>query len=361
MDDQSLTSIIVLLALLGILVVILPPYVGYFLVKWKRPAWALTWYTWMIQMRFEPASAYINRSMVYLFFKEYQLALQDADAALQLNPEKAVGYNNRGAAYNGLQQYQRALEDLNRSLELRPAFPSAYRNRAYAYLHLKRFSESLQDIESILAISPMDFPALYMRTACLLYLGQYQQVIEQANDMLALKPDDAPSYHHRGVAYLSLHDLVQGKADLLKSQEINPGSNVHGAMLEWYRLGYEQPDEAMPERLEALATLTTGQPQLPYVCQGIASWLRGSYEESLRALEQAIELAPDDEEIYFWVGMVCASLGRDEEALAALTHARRLGLLPILLAPLRLLATSRPAFFAQYVQPLLAETPAQAR
>ncbi len=82
-------------------------------------------------------------------------------------------------------------------------------------------------------------------------------------------------------------------------------------------------------------------------------WLRGYYDEALEELLQAIERAPERWDAYFWKGMACISLDRDEEAIAAIEKALELELPPVLLAPLRWFAEDRPDFYEKYVVPLM--------
>jgi len=52
--------------------------------------------------------------------------------------------------------------------------------------------------------------------------------------------------------------------------------------------------------------------------------------------------------------MICAFLGQDEEAIAAIETALDLELPPMLLAPLRWFEQEKPDFYGKYVVPLLA-------
>ncbi len=83
-------------------------------------------------------------------------------------------------------------------------------------------------------------------------------------------------------------------------------------------------------------------------------WLRRNFEEALQVLEQAIQMAPEDWDAYFWKGMICASMGQDEEAIAAIEQSLQLELPPILLTPLRWFEHDRPDFYQKYVVPLMA-------
>ena len=83
-------------------------------------------------------------------------------------------------------------------------------------------------------------------------------------------------------------------------------------------------------------------------------WLRTNFEEALQELEQAIQIAPEECDAYFWKGVACASLERDEEAMTAKEKSLELELPPILLTPLRWFEQDRPDFYQKYVGPLIA-------
>ena len=51
---------------------------------------------------------------------EFELAIQDLDEALRLDPRDAEVFANRGAAYVGLGQVERAIEDFNNVVSIDP-------------------------------------------------------------------------------------------------------------------------------------------------------------------------------------------------------------------------------------------------
>ena len=87
---------------------------------------------------------------------------------------------------------------------------------------------------------------------------------------------------------------------------------------------------------------------------GAALWLRRDFEPARAELAQAIARQQDRWDLLFWYGLTCASLGRNEEAVAALEKSLTLGLPPILLAPLRWLEQDKADFYEQYAKPILA-------
>ncbi len=356
---DNLTSITVLVLLLFALVIYALQRLPYFIANTlKKPRTAITMYTWMIHLNIMTGSSYINRAQSYILLKEYEQALQDVERGLALRPQSVIGYANRGTAHLYLKQYRSALQDYSRAIEMRPGSLFAYRNRALAHIMLKEYQQALQDCEYALSMPSKNvpLPALSYLVVCYAYLGDFQRALEAANETLRLKPDNALYYHNRGFVYQGLHQPALAKQDLMRSCELEPDNVIHALALEWHRLGFEEPDEEMPQRLETFATYPAPDvfhQQAPLLSRGMALWLRSAYEESLVAFEQALTLAPDDEELYFWAGMACAALRRNQEARDALDHALQLGLPRHMLAPLKLLREKNPEFAAYYAQNLL--------
>ncbi len=69
-------------------------------------------------------------------------------------------------------------------------------------------------------------------------------------------------------------------------------------------------------------------------------------------MQEAPRSASEAEFFSFWQGMILLSVGREDEALAALAQA--LDLAPILLTPLHWLQQDRPDVYARVIIPLLA-------
>jgi tetratricopeptide (TPR) repeat protein len=352
MLTDNWTSITVLALLLFALVIYALQRLPYFVANTlKKPRLAIAMYTWMANVPILAGSSYINRAQSYILLKEYEQALQDVERGLALRPQSVIGYNNRGTAHLYLKQYRSALQDYGRAIEMKPTSLFAYQNRALTHCLLKEYQQALQDAEYVLSIQPSNPQALSYAIASLTYLGDFQRALEIANNTLRLRPYRAICYHNRGFVYQGLHQPELAKQDLMRSCELEPDNCMHALALEWHRLCFEEPDEEMPQRLETLATyppLDVFHQHVPLLSRGMALWLRGAYEESLVTFEQALTLAPDDEELYFWVSMACAALGRDQEARDALDHALQLGLPRHMLAPLKLLREKNPEFAARY-------------
>ncbi|OQV25309.1 putative Tetratricopeptide repeat protein 32 [Hypsibius exemplaris] len=70
------------------------------------------------------ALAYNNRGLVRYLLVDFEAAIHDFTAALQLNDQLAVGFYNRGLVHYRLGQLEQALQDLGESHRLDPDFQS---------------------------------------------------------------------------------------------------------------------------------------------------------------------------------------------------------------------------------------------
>lgn len=144
-------------------------------------------------------------------------------------------------------------------------------------------------------------------------------------------------------------------ADFRRSLDLNPQDVLAGLLLEWADMCQGVPDSEAPARLEAIAALNTQQ-YAAYVCRGMALLLRERLEEAQAELDQALLLDESLGHAHFWKSLVCAELGRDEEAVVALEWAQtsELPLPEVFFAPLRWLEEKRPDFYRAYAEPVLA-------
>jgi tetratricopeptide (TPR) repeat protein len=101
---------------------------------------------------------------VYLSDGARALQLKDFDEGIRLTlmglrhepsrRDRALALSNLCAGYVGIKQYGLALESCNAALDIRPRLWRAYNNRALAYLGQNRLAAARQDVEQGLSINP---------------------------------------------------------------------------------------------------------------------------------------------------------------------------------------------------------------
>ncbi len=257
---------------------------------------------------------------------------------IKLFPSRASAYHERGEVYRKRKEYRRALTDYDCAIQRRPGYAGMYVDRARIYYELGEYQQCLKDYECYRSLA-------YNR------LGEYELALHDSTHAIELDTTLAYAYVCRGQAYLRLSDLQQALADFIKAWELDSTRLYYGWLIEWSKMCLPHPDPARAERLEALAARDPTH-HLAYVCRAVAHWLHENFEAALRELQQAPPPEPNDEACSFWRGLICVSLERDDEALAALEQVVHLP--PVLLTPLSWIQHQRPDFYAQKVIPLLA-------
>mmetsp|Transcript_4352 Transcript_4352/g.5036 ORF Transcript_4352/g.5036 Transcript_4352/m.5036 type:complete len:493 (-) Transcript_4352:378-1856(-) len=81
---------------------------------------------------------YTERSNAYLRLKEYQLAIDDASAAIELDKRSSAPLITRSQAHTSLSQFEEAVKDLESALELEPENPVFKQRLQKAQVELRK-------------------------------------------------------------------------------------------------------------------------------------------------------------------------------------------------------------------------------
>ena len=180
---------------------------------------AIIAYTEAIEAWPKMISSRLNRGAAYEARRapgDFELALVDVEAVLDIRPDWASGYNNRASIrmnIGGDENLALALADLEKSLELNPDLPEAYINQAYIYFRQGRPMEEVQPtLEKALALRPGYATAL--NTLCWGYALEEQPEVALPYCEQAIEADPKPIYRDsRGLAYALLEDYSAAIAD----------------------------------------------------------------------------------------------------------------------------------------------------
>ncbi|MCA2812917.1 MAG: tetratricopeptide repeat protein [Microcystis sp. M090S1] len=293
------------------------------------------------------AAWYVNRGILYRRQQKYELALDDYNKAIELNPNHANAYNNRGNLYQDLQKYELALDDFNKAIEINPNFAILYYNRGVLYRLQEKYDLALSDYSKAIDINP-NFAEAYVNRG-LLYQEdkkKYDLALSDINKAIELNPNYAEAYYNRGLLYKNLQKYDLALSDWNKAIDINPNlaeAYVNRGVL--YRL-QEKYDLALSEYNQAIdinpkfagAYYNRGvlyrlqekydlaladwnkaieiNPNLAeaYVNRGVLYFEQKKYELALSDYNKAIEINPNDAKAYLGRGGLYAILGQPEKA-----------------------------------------------
>ncbi|MFN7218550.1 tetratricopeptide repeat protein [Microcystis sp.] len=260
------------------------------------------------------AAWYVNRGILYRRQQKYELALDDYNKAIELNPNHANAYNNRGNLYKDLQKYDLALADYDKAIEINPNFAILYYNRGGLYYNQQKYELALSDINKAIELNPNYAEAYYNRGNIYYDLQKYELALSDINKAIELNPNYAEAYNNRGLLYTDLQKYDLALSDYSKAIDINPNlaeAYVNRGVL--YRL-QEKYDLALSDYSKAIEI--NRNLAGTYYNRGVLYHNQQKYDLALADYDKAIELNHNYAEAYYNRGNLYYNLRKYDLALS---------------------------------------------
>ncbi len=169
--------------------------------------------------------ARFNRALARLALEQFDQALADADAAIQLAPDWAEAYRLRGEIRYAARDDARAVADYTRSLELKPT-DAAYHGRGVSYLILGDRQRGMADLDEAIRLNPQSVRSLSMRAYAWREQGNSDAALLDYNTALRIEPRNTNLLNHRGSLLFDRNALGDAVADYERLLAINPEDGV---------------------------------------------------------------------------------------------------------------------------------------
>ena len=132
--------------------------------------------------------------------------------------QKPSPLNTRGLSYHKSGQYQLAIQDFDKAIRIDPIYVDAYVNRGWSYYKLGQTQLAIQDFDKAIQLDPNDYYAYGLRGIYYHDSRQYQRAIQDLDKAIKLAPSEWPiAYYYRGTAYHKTGRLAEGNADKAKA------------------------------------------------------------------------------------------------------------------------------------------------
>ena len=190
---------------------------------------AIEHYDRAIQLMDPPSSTYYEqRGITHWVEREYELAIRDFGAAIELDSDNHVYYGWRGKAQRSNRQYEAAIKDYDRAIELCPANMVYYHARGNAKRSLRRYGDALDDYTKMIEVDEGALKtSLFAQAMVRKEWGEAtsdDSLIEAAVQNLddALSIERGPNHHlyfHRSLMRQALGRPEGGREDLTAAWE----------------------------------------------------------------------------------------------------------------------------------------------
>ena len=168
------------------------------------------------------AITYSNRGNSRFDLGEFDLAVADYDAALDLVPDDATTLSNRGAALLELKNYPMALDDFNLALQIAPENAMALTNRCWVHAVQENYELAGPDCDAALGLEPLDPIALSSRAYVRMKLGDLEGATEDAALAVQFGANQWRTHFYQGLAFEMSGNLDEAVTSLQTAAQLAP-------------------------------------------------------------------------------------------------------------------------------------------
>jgi len=240
------------------------------------------------------------RGLVYRDMTDYDRALADFNAVIQLEPGQGQHRYNRGVVYHRMGQEQDAIEDLTKAIELGSTGAAVYSERGLAWRALGNMAQATNDLTAAIEADATQTSYLSHRAQCLFEQGLYDRAEADLSRALQLDGSDPELLYKRGITRYAQRRYAESIADLKAALQDTPPKG-HEADI-YYHLGVSyanlgKHNLAVTSYDEAIKL----GPEKPHYLHERAKSLQaiGDHERALTDFSRVIEIQPTNARAMF--------------------------------------------------------------
>lgn len=231
----------------------------------------------------------IGRNAIH--FKDYLLAIQLFNNAIQTDSTRAEPYYYRAVAKLSLDDYQGAEMDVSKCIHLNPFIYDAYYLRGIVRHNLGEDTLALSDYQRVLRNNPDHQGALHNSAVLFIALNQYDKATSTLDYLEKFYPHYAMGYVIDGGLKIQEKDTVTAFALFEKARQLDP--TLVAAHLALADLFYQKSDFKSAEKsLNAAIEENNGDPAL-FVNRALVRFRQNNIRGSMDDYTTAIMLDPD--------------------------------------------------------------------
>ena len=254
-----------------------------------------------------------NRGLVYHNQGNIQLALEDYNKSIKIDSNYTDAYNNIGSIYYEQGKNKLALKNFNRVIKMNPRYAGVYNNRGLVYEKLGQKELALKDYNKAIEIDPNLSESYLNRGSVYEKLEQKELALKDYNKAIEIDPNRAKFYINRGLFYKNLEQKELALEDFSKAIEVNPNEAES-----YYFRGYIYRELGRIElALEDYSRAIEVNPNeaKPYLDRGLYYDSLGKTKLALEDYGKAIKVNPNEAKSYYYRGNLYYYQGKIELAL----------------------------------------------
>ncbi len=217
--------------------------------------------------------------------------------AIRLRPRDPLAYLKRAYVYKNKELYQKALDDLQAAVDLDPTRVEAWTGRGSVYVQLEDYARAIPELEKALALDPRSAEALAWRGRARYKLGLEDVALQDFDASLRIDDNLGIAYQFRALQHLAAKNYALACKDLegaVRCMSDNP--HAHAKLADLLALCpdpklRDSPRAVVHARRACELTQWQGWDELRYLAKAHAA--NGDLPAAIQACEKSLQLAPD--------------------------------------------------------------------
>ena len=278
----------------------------------------------------ETAEGRICLGGVYNQTGKYDLAVQEFQKAIQIDPTNEDGLRGEAYTYSKLGKPAEAEAAYQKAISLRPDYWGGYSSLGAFYYDQARYDDAIAQFEKVIQLAPANYRGYSNLGAMYVAQGKYTQALAPLDKSIEIRPN-FEAFNNLGNAYFQLRrfsdaaNAFQRGLNLDDSEWMlwgNLGDSLYwsGAATAKAIAAYEKAIAIGERKLQVNPKDTT-------VLASLADYnsMSRHQQKAVEQIEKAIALAPEDGEVRLRAAIVYNQLGDSERCLASLEKAVAVG------------------------------------
>jgi tetratricopeptide (TPR) repeat protein len=157
-----------------------------------------------MQLKPQNPEPYYDRAYAYWIEGDDDQAVQDFDRATQMNPNYFNAYLARGNLHRAMKQYDLAAEDFTNCIRILPYSTQEFEARSDAYESAGKFELAIEDDDYLIQAAPKSGEGWNNRCWHRAIAGKLPEALGDCKQSLSLDPNEAATLDSIGLVYLKM-------------------------------------------------------------------------------------------------------------------------------------------------------------
>ncbi len=183
---------------------------------------------------FDKGIEYYNKG----FEQNYRKAVEEFEAALQIDPKYSQAALYLGRVYNALYEDDKALASLRTAIEIDPDYLEARSSYAGALLDAGDLDEAVRQLNVVTDRDPNNGMAWYLLSQAYARKGSFDQAITASRKAVALTPQNAEAHFWLAESLRFKHECVESEAEYNRYLALSNFDSGLAGKIDYNVMGY---------------------------------------------------------------------------------------------------------------------------